>query len=300
METNKTIIMQKTRVRDFRRLSEIFLQIIPFLTLFVFAWIRMLRTPGVWQMLAGLQIAAIAVAAWKLGASAIRSQAEHRRGLALTGALLVAPWAVVAFLIGMGPPWWANEAENRMRFEALFIARILIPGGFVVLWATLREAGERFYSLLGFAATMLAGPLMLIFGTFQLAFDALLAQASSGQPPEWLLPLNRQAGIVDDLEVILTYLATAAFAVALLRIGWLGRGTSRVFVGISLFAVLCLTVAAAVVLQFPPGRLRFETASLGVKIAFIPGFVFGIPAIPFIIPSLMGVTLLRRAGEEHP
>jgi hypothetical protein len=56
-----------------------------------------------------------------------------------------------------------------MRFEALLIARILIPGGFVVLWATLSEAGERFYSLLGFAATMLAGPLMLIFGTFQLA-----------------------------------------------------------------------------------------------------------------------------------
>jgi hypothetical protein len=185
-----------------------------------------------------------------------------------------------------------------MRYEALLIARILIPGGFVVLWATLREAGERFYSLLGFAATMLAGPLMLIFATFQLTFNALQAQASSRQPPEWLLPLSRQAGIVADVEVILTYLATAAFTVALLKIGWLGRGTSRVFVGISLFAVLCVTVGAAVVIQFPPGGLRFETASLGVKVASIPSFVFGIPAIPFIIPSLMGVNLLRRAGEE--
>ena len=297
METNETIIMQKARIR---RLSEIFLRIIPFLTFFVFAWIRALRTFGVWQTLAGLQIAAVVFAAWKLGASAIRGEAEDRRRLALSGALLVAPWAVFAFLIGMGPPWWANEAENRMRFEALLIARILIPGGFVVLWATLSEADERFYSLLGFAATMLAGPLMLIFGTFQLTFDALLAPASSGQLPDWLLPLNRQAGLVEVLEVILTYLATAAFAVALLKIGWLGRGTSRVFVGISLFAVLCVTVAAAVVIQFPLGALRFETASLGVKIAFIPGFVLGIPAIPFIIPCLMGVNLLRRAGEEHP
>ena len=162
------------------------------------------------------------------------------------------------------------------------------------------KADERFYSLLGFAATMLAGPLMLIFGTFQLTFGALLAQASSGQPPDWLLPLTRQASLAEDLEVILTYLATAAFAVALLKIGWLGRGTSRVFVGISLFAVLCVTVAAAVVIQFPLGALRFETASLGVKIAFIPGFVLGIPAIPFIIPCLIGVNLLRRAGEEQP
>ncbi len=212
METNETIIMQKARIR---RLSEIFLRIIPFLTFFVFAWIRALRTPGVWQTLAGLQIAAVVFAAWKLGASAIRGEAEDRRRLALSGALLVAPWAVFAFLIGMGPPWWANEAENRMRFEALLIARILVPGGFVVLWATLSEADERFYSLLGFAATMLAGPLMLIFGTFQLTFDALLAQASSGQPPDWLLPLNRQASLAGDLEVILTYLATAAFAVSL-------------------------------------------------------------------------------------
>ena len=141
---------------------------------------------------------------------------------------------------------------------------------------------------------------MLVFATFQLTFNPLLAQASSGQPPDWLLPLARQASVLDSLEVILTYLATAAFVVALLKIGWLGRGTSRVFVGISLFAVLCVTVAAAVVIQFPPGHFRFETASLGVKIALIPGFALGIPAIPFIIPSLMGVNLLRRAGEEHP
>src|SRR6266446_1018956 len=295
METNETIIMQKARIR---RLSEIFLRIIPFLTFFVFAWIRALRTPGVWQTLAGLQIAAVVFAAWKLGASAIRGEAEERRGLALSGALLVAPWAVIAFLIGMGPPPWADEAENRMRYEALLIARILIPGGFVALWATLREAGERFYSLLGFAATMLAGPLMLIFATFQLTFHALVAQASSGQLPEWFLPLSRQAGLLDALEVILTYLATAAFAVALLKTGWLGRGTSRVFVGISLFAVLCVTVGTALLMQFPPGHLRFETASLAVKIACTPGLAFGIPAIPFIIPSLMGVNLLRRAGQD--
>jgi hypothetical protein len=29
-----------------------------------------------------------------------------------------------------------------------------------------------------------------------------------------------------------------------------------------------------------------------------PGFVVGIPAVPFIMPFLFGVVLLRRAGEE--
>jgi len=28
-----------------------------------------------------------------------------------------------------------------------------------------------------------------------------------------------------------------------------------------------------------------------------PGFIVGIPAVPFIIPFLFGVVLLRRAGE---
>lgn len=128
-------------IRQDRRVSQIFLCAIPFLTLFVFAWIRALRTPGVWQTLAGLQIAAIAVAAWKLGANAIKSEAEERRRLALTGILLVAPWAVLALLIGMGPPWWATDAENQIRYEALLVAWILIPTGLVVLWATFEGGG---------------------------------------------------------------------------------------------------------------------------------------------------------------
>ena len=30
-----------------------------------------------------------------------------------------------------------------------------------------------------------------------------------------------------------------------------------------------------------------------------PGFIAGIPAIPWIMPCLLGVVLLRRAGSEH-
>jgi hypothetical protein len=30
----------------------------------------------------------------------------------------------------------------------------------------------------------------------------------------------------------------------------------------------------------------------------IPGFILSIPALPLIMPSLLGVVLLRRAGDE--
>jgi hypothetical protein len=30
-----------------------------------------------------------------------------------------------------------------------------------------------------------------------------------------------------------------------------------------------------------------------------PGFIAGIPAVPFIVPFLLSVVLLRRAGEEQ-
>lgn len=152
--------------------------------------------------------------------------------------------------------------------------------------------------MLGLAATMLAGPLMLIYGIFPLTVRivALQQRASSGQLPEWVAPLNSEIELLGALEVILTYLAIAAFAVALLKIGWIGRKASGAFVWISLFAVLCMVVAVAVGLQFP--ELDFQTASLQMKIAIIPGFVVGIPAIPFIMPCLIGVNLLRRAGDE--
>jgi hypothetical protein len=31
-----------------------------------------------------------------------------------------------------------------------------------------------------------------------------------------------------------------------------------------------------------------------------PGFIAGIPAVPFIMPFLLGVVSLRRAGDKQP
>ena len=53
-----------------------------------------------------------------------------------------------------------------MRYLVLSAMAIAIAGGFVMLKEALSEAGERTYSTLGFAATMLAGPLYLVWMTF--------------------------------------------------------------------------------------------------------------------------------------
>ena len=83
------------------------------------------------------------------------------------------------------------------------------------------------------------------------------------------------------------YLATAAFAASLGRVQWLGRGAARAFMIVNAVALLFLVMRG---LQYPDGRATPWYTN--------PGFIVGIPAVPFIIPFLFGVVLLRRAGES--
>jgi hypothetical protein len=74
------------------------------------------------------------------------------------------------------------------------------------------------------------------------------------------------------------------------RAQWLGRTASRVFVTASLLALLFLVLRG---LQFPVRSVAMTSWST------IPGFVVGIPAIPWIMPVLFGVVLLRRVGDAR-
>ena len=149
-----------------QRISYAFLCAMPFIAFGAVA-VRPLRIPGVYHVIGGVLFAAISIAAWTLGARAIRADVQSRRQLALAGALLVTPFTLVALLwVGIGPPWVATAAENQMRYLVLLVMATAAAGGFVVLKEALSEAGERFYSTLGFAAVMLAGPLYLIWDAF--------------------------------------------------------------------------------------------------------------------------------------
>jgi hypothetical protein len=271
-----------------RRVSYVFLCLVPFLS-FVVVGVRAFRVPGVYQVAGVAYFAAIALAAWTLGARTIRSEVEGRRLLGLAGTLLITPFALVSLLwVGLGGPWQATAAENQMRYLVLIVMATAIVGGFVVLREALREAGERFHATLGFAAIMLSGPLYLVWNTF--AFATFFGKEHIGEVPPALVQLGDTTDVLLFVAGFLTYLATLAFAASLGRVQWLGRGATRAFIIVNGVALLFLMIRG---LQYPDPR------ALAAPWYTNPGFVVGIPAVPFIMPFLFGVVLLRRAGDEQ-
>src|SRR5438876_4834374 len=269
-----------------RRVSYVFLCIVPFLSFVVFG-VRAFRVPGVYQAVGVAYFAAIAIAVWILSAGAIRTDVQNRRLLGLAGILLVTPFALVALLwVGLGGPWQANAAENQMRYLALIVMTTAIAGGFVVLREALNEAGERFYATLGFAAIMLSSPLYLIWNTF--AFGAFYGKEHAGAVPAAIVSLRDTFDVLLFVAGFLTYLATASFASSLGRVQWLGRRATWAFIIVTFVALLFLMIRGV---KYPKGRVTPWYTS--------PGFIVGIPAVPFIMPFLFGVVLLRRAGEEQ-
>src|SRR2546428_13368640 len=87
-----------------RRVSYVFLCIFPFLSFVVFG-VRAFRIPGVYQAVGVAYFAAIAIAAWALGARSIRADAQDRRLLGLAGGHLCRSLVpLAAFLVGLRRP----------------------------------------------------------------------------------------------------------------------------------------------------------------------------------------------------
>lgn len=250
-----------------------------------------LRVPYVqnnYHALAVIQFAVICLAAWRVGAWAIRNEGDDRRRLAVAGALLVTPWALFSFLAGFGRPDQANHAENLLRYEVLFLSAIAIGCGMVVLREALSAAGESFYSVIGSSAIMIATPLYLVWAAILIeAHHARLA--GSADVLAGIPSLVEMSDVLLFFGGLLSYVATAAFAAALQRAQWLGRPAGGVFVTLSFFALLCLVIRG---LQFPDPKVVF------MHWYTIPGYVAGIPAVPWSMPFLLGAVLLKRAGDR--
>jgi hypothetical protein len=271
-----------------QRISYIILCATPFVAAIATA-VRALRIPVVYHVIGGVLFAAICIAAWALGARAIRADVQSRRLLAFAGALLVAPFTIVVLLwVGLGPPWVATAAENQMRYLVLIVMGIAVAIGFVAPREVLSEAGERFYSTLGFAAIILAGPLYLTWNTF--VFGAYFAKEHAGQIPPVFVSLQIGLDILLFLACALTYVAAAAFAASLGRIEWLGRKATLAYIILNFIALFFLVVS---VLQYP------DPAAPSAPWYIMPGLFLHVPAVPLIMPSLLGVVLLRRAGDEQ-
>ncbi len=276
------------RISTVRRISQIFLWLVPFafgpLLVFVYR-----RSQSRSYLIGGaVQAGVMLLAAWVLGASVVRKRSGEQRWLALAGLLLIAPVALISVFAGLGPPpreperWLATAVDQEIRYTLLLFAGLFAAGGFAVLRECLRQAGERIYSALGFAAIIISTALFVLYITGDtVVLEALRQRAASGKMPEWYAPLRNHFTLVALVEVALTYLATAAFGAALRSVGWMGKIISQVFVALSL-------VAVPLVALFP---------LYSSKLA-LPGFVLAVPAVPFVMPYLIGVNLVRRAGDQ--
>lgn len=270
-----------------RRVSYVALCLVPFLAIPV-AGVRSLRIPGAYQTIGGSLFAAIVVAAWFLGARASKTGPGLRQQQALAGALLLVPFALVSLLwVGLAPPWEATPTENRMRYLVLLVNSIAVTGGFVVLREVLHEAGERVYSTLGFAANMLAGAAYLIWTCF--ALGAYVVKVRTGQTPPAVTAMGDVYDILLFIACVLTYFTTAAFAASLGRARWISRMATRAYVIVNFIALLFIVLRG---LSYPDPTTSAEPWYMS------PGFIAGIPAVPWIMPFLLGVVLLRRAGDE--
>ena len=172
-----------------------------------------------------------------------------------------------------------------MRYVGLLVAGLLALAGFGLLTARLHEAEERVFSVLGFSATIIATGLFVLFTLGALTiYDLVAKQASAGNIPAWTSPLQILISSWLELYAVLSYLATSLYAMALSKAGWLAKFGCAAFAGLGAIAA----VLALIAIITPNGT---GTLTHGF-------FVLLIPAVPLILPYLLGVNLVRRAGDS--
>jgi hypothetical protein len=271
-----------------RQLCYLFLCLVPFVNV-PLVGNRALRLPGVYQVVGGVLFAAVVAAAWVVGARKIWARDEEKSSFALAGCFLIAPWAIISLLwVGLGTPWEAGADENKMRYLVLLTGSVAVTAGFVIVKEALSRNGEHLYSSLGFAAGMLSGAAYLVWTSFQVGIYALKTRDGGQTSPQ----ISMISDLLDALlfaACVLTYLATAAYAASFGQAGWLERAASRVYVFANFFAVLFLLMRGVSFPNPDAGATPWYTNL---------GFIVGIPAVPWIMPFLLGVVLLRIVGSE--
>ena len=273
--------------QNIRRTSYVFLCATPFIA-FGAAAARPLRIPGVYHGIGAVLFMAIVIATWIVGPRVVGLKEARPGKLAAAGFLLILPWAIISLLwVGIGPPFQATLAENYMRFLVLVWNSILVTMGFVVLKAALYEAGERLYSTVGFAAALSAGTAYLVCLNLSLAQVATVLHGDKTPLPAIL---GGFYSAVEFVACVMTYVTTGVFATALWRARSLGRNAALGYVTASAILVLLIIMRG---LEFP--EISAHTAPWYTR----PGVIAGIPAVPWIMPFLLGVVALRRAGAEQ-
>ena len=275
--------------RYVRNISQIYLTLVPFLGLaiaFAFGHTSYKIYLPIWLLHACLMV----LATWLLGAHLVRGQAGDKKRLAVVASFLIVPWILISIFAGIGPlpansaEWVATATEQQIRYNILIACGVLLACGLVLLRAYLKATGEDFYSLLGITAIGIAMPLFILnmafWGSYLTEAFKLFVASGSEKRPDWYLPVRGLFESVSMIEVALIYLATMAFAEALKWAGLFRASACNWYILLS---------AAGLVLSLLPASVPGPLA--------IASFAVSIPAIPFIMPYLMAVNLLRRVGD---
>ncbi len=249
---------------------------------------RALRIPVVYELLGILLFGIVAISTWCLARPAVGTHGEREPLLCPAGALLLTPIALIALLwVGLATPWDATLSENKMRYAVLLAGSVGVTAGFFLLKEALAESGEHRFSTLALAAGSLSGATYVVWSSFQLGDFALRLATGTADPA--VTAMNNVFDALLFSASALAYVATAAFAHALCRVSWLGRNASRAYVALNLIALTFLVLRGV---SFPsPGD---DPAPWFTR----PGFVVGIPAIPWFMPYFLGVVLLRRVSTS--
>jgi hypothetical protein len=235
----------------------------------------------------GLNACLMTFSAYHLGVHLLWKQDRSGKQQAVTGLLLFIPWLLFPIFAGMGPPpstlqGWVNAAaEQQIRYTILIGGGILLLLGAALLKTRLQEAGENLYSVLAFAALSIAVPLFIInmafWGYYLTDAFRLFAASPAAKRPDLYVAVKSLFYVISVAEVVLMYLGTLLFAVALKITGSLSKPASRWYIGCSLIAILLELIP-------PSWPEPFGTA----------GYLVAIPAIPFVMYYLIGVRLLLR------
>lgn len=238
-----------------------------------------------------LNVVLMTLASWVLGLHVIRQGNSEKRNLAKTAFFPVISTILISMFAGLGPPpetasaWTASATEQQVRYFMLVICGVVVALGFVGFREILKTKGETFYSLVSATAILIAIPLfimdMLFWGFYLTELFRIETIAHAVESPDWHRPIRSLFGLVSVVEVALTYMATFAIVIAMRRVHWLTKTSSYFYIVFSLLSFTIIILSA------------FFIDTFGV-----PGDFISIPAVPFFMPYLIGVNILRKLGND--
>lgn len=288
-----------------KRIGGMFLWIAPFLAILVG---QMRNLAGVVALLVGYAVfvALTTAIVRKIGATKTESGVVREHSAFLPGVLLVAgPLALLLGASVTGEPTASRPGDYLLNTTAILLGSVVLISGFVALFAGFWRAGQRLLPVLGLAGLLVGGAVWLanlIFRYAVVASGAADLQAAVEDrawvanqyllglrgEPSWMEFLLVWTDMLQLAFVLIAYLATAAFGVALMKAGWTGRIGGSIFVGLNL--ALALAVTLGIVL-----------AGAGSVVAAWTVYVLTAPFMAFILPYFMGVALVGRGSRgESP